>query len=281
MKFIYILILFLSAVSAAQYFDHNEAERVIGGEEALEGQFPWNAAIKYQHVFICSGALISVRHILTSAECLKPYVIWANYINIKLGNLKWLKEEEVKEYVSLRIDLHPDYSRDSIFDLSGIQRDVTPHNNNIAVITLKEEVELSDNVQIIALATIPLILGTKLQLSGWGAEDGTIERYLKFSELRTMDTEECLSLVGGGTIDLDTNICTVAMDPVSGHNATACLWDNGAPLVHIDTLSAANTVLHGLVSYGVCDINKMTPTIYSSVIGYRKFIEDIIGVNSS
>ena len=54
--------------------DHFKFERkVVGGEQADKDEWPWMAAILYSdnNQQFCGGALISDRHVLTAAHCIR------------------------------------------------------------------------------------------------------------------------------------------------------------------------------------------------------------------
>lgn len=61
--------------------------RIIGGQNASVGQFPWMALLRYvstddekKETYGCGGSLISIRHVLTAAHCIQPVKLnlWVN-----------------------------------------------------------------------------------------------------------------------------------------------------------------------------------------------------------
>lgn len=42
---------------------------IIGGTDATRGQFPWQAAMILDRVYLCGGSLITTSWILTAAHC--------------------------------------------------------------------------------------------------------------------------------------------------------------------------------------------------------------------
>lgn len=49
----------------------NDASRIVGGQTALENEFPWMARLSYFNRFYCGGMLINDRYVLTAAHCVK------------------------------------------------------------------------------------------------------------------------------------------------------------------------------------------------------------------
>lgn len=57
----------------------DDPEHIIGGREAVPGQFPYMASLRIQNFHICGGAIIDAYHILTAAHCVKAAT---NNVNI-------------------------------------------------------------------------------------------------------------------------------------------------------------------------------------------------------
>lgn len=71
-----LLGLLLLAVSALARPGTNG--RIIGGQEAYAGQFPWVAAVYLTTStgnYFCGGSLVTYQHILTAGQCVDGFVI--------------------------------------------------------------------------------------------------------------------------------------------------------------------------------------------------------------
>lgn len=51
----------------------SQGSRIIAGEPAAPGQFPWQVGVYYRRptggLFFCGGSLVSDRYVLTAAHC--------------------------------------------------------------------------------------------------------------------------------------------------------------------------------------------------------------------
>lgn len=47
----------------------NPTGRVVGGNDAVRSQFPYQISLRRDHSHVCGGSIISNRYILTAAHC--------------------------------------------------------------------------------------------------------------------------------------------------------------------------------------------------------------------
>lgn len=80
---------------------------MVGGQDAVESEFPYQVSLRYYDLHICSGALISDRHVLSAAHCICGLIDEPSeelYVRTGIINLKEGKNHGVKD-----IKCHPNY----------------------------------------------------------------------------------------------------------------------------------------------------------------------------
>ena len=147
-----------SLISARQV-----GERVVKGENATQGQFPYQVAwcfdVNCQNV--CGGSILNETTIITAAHCCdKDWEYWpldwpdtiivAGELNLQVVS----GIEQVRHIKNLTI--HPDYN------------DAT-YQNDICLLTLDSPLEFNGNVSRIYLDEEDPVVDTKCQVSGWGS----------------------------------------------------------------------------------------------------------------
>merc|ERR1711931_368146 len=109
---------------------------IVGGHEAVEGQFPWMAALFIDDAWFCGGTLISASHVLTAAHCADG----ATYADILLGafNVRVPDEPNRVEISSYELVVHPMWSPSTL-------------SNDLALVVLPSPVEFTDYISPICL----------------------------------------------------------------------------------------------------------------------------------
>ncbi|XP_022218655.1 serine protease 3-like [Drosophila obscura] len=260
--------LILLCLLVAQLFivgESNQLQRIVNGELAEEGQFPYLVGVvmeQFLHPIIksklCGGSIISNEWILTAAHCVP---LLKKKVYIFYGSTQF-KTAEVKEVSATNIHRHPKYRiilNDKFrYDIALIQTPRVKFNNYIQSIPLPSP---RDDRR----STKP---GQSVISAGWGSSvlGGESVDRLNWVELEIVDESVCERKYGG---NLERILC------VSTHEKKSiCSGDSGGPLVPKD-----ENKLIGIVSFGStlgCDVGQ--PVVYTNVITYLDWIESVSGV---
>lgn len=164
MKTINVILLAFCAVLAS----FNEAKvidfpgvdvtRIVGGEDAEEGQFPYQVSLRRRGIIdghFCGGSIVSSRFVLTAAHCTQQQNSRPRNVIVVVGALDRFEggtPMDVEQIIN-----HPKYN---------------PSQNlhDISLIFTKEAIEFSKLVQPIALPKTRFVAeqDTSIVLSGWG-----------------------------------------------------------------------------------------------------------------
>lgn len=128
------------------------AGRVVGGQEADDGKFPYQCSLQldeYKHR--CGCAIISEKYVLTASHCLVG--LEPSSISIVVGTNDVQAGGDL--YQSSKFYIHAEYNKPM-------------YANDIGLIRVKGKIRLDDRVQPIELATEEVPNGAEVLLSGWG-----------------------------------------------------------------------------------------------------------------
>ncbi|RZC40182.1 Trypsin domain containing protein, partial [Asbolus verrucosus] len=189
--------------------------RIIGGEVAFAGQFPFMAAIykaTNDGTYFCGGALMNSQWILTAGQCVDGAVLFTIYLGT--NNIKDIGTNGLK-LATDNYELHPDFNASTL-------------ENDLGLIKLRMPITFTMYVRPIDyLPTYELLPGTPVVALGWGQtsdESPSIENELRFVYLAPLSDDECKFIYG--------NQVTNKMVCASGlYNEGFCLGDSGTPLV--------------------------------------------------
>ncbi|KAL5255185.1 hypothetical protein ACHWQZ_G014576 [Mnemiopsis leidyi] len=257
--------------------------KVVGGLDALPGEFPWQVSLSLGK-YICGGTIIDSEHILTAAHCLHqpgakhvpckaqkssagdelPECYWVNDIKVYYGSSEWFSSENsnAEEAIVQKVFIHKDYVRG---------RQALYHD--VAVIRLKSPIKLNPYVQPVCLPRDDFVLppDKNVTVSGFGDTSrfsGIYPDTLQKASLNWLQLEECNKVMFGFLSD--EHFCA---GDTSGR-VDACRGDSGGPLVYKNERGIATLVGVVSFSYG-CAVPGLW-SVYADVRKERDFIYSVL-----
>ncbi|XP_070534296.1 low-density lipoprotein receptor-related protein 2-like isoform X2 [Ptychodera flava] len=234
--------------------------RIVGGTDALLGDWPWQVALYRYAVHWCGATIIDNQWVLTAAHCVEgdPPAIFdlvMGMVNLRTDDSDYRIARKAKE---IRVHL---------------ARDPTAHNYDYALIKMDSPIEFNDYVRPACLPASSQLFeaGTVCQITGWGKLDefGPSPDVLQVADVQIIPQLACKALYPNDNIT-DAMICAGYL---SG-KADSCQGDSGGPL---SCYSPTNDkwFVTGVVSWGYGCARPNTPGLYAKAAHVREWIDAI------
>nr|CAH0099929.1 unnamed protein product [Daphnia galeata] len=247
-----IFVLLIAALSTASGIILNN--RIINGDCALQGQFPYVVSITENDRHFCGGFIYNSRWVVTAASCVEGKLGINASLNVVVGQLNAVILDEFEQKMAVdTIILYPQY--DSAIKL-----------NDIALIRVTAEIQF-DYVNVDFILYEEVNYRNYSLVMGWGAffEGGVESVNLRYGAVTSilMDASTKCGSFPITEFNYTTTICAGATITSPYPAASPCQYDEGSPLVQDfvdpDTLKAIP------VAVGIFSKNKMCT--YTSIDG--------------
>ncbi|XP_012288932.1 trypsin 3A1 [Orussus abietinus] len=231
--------------------------RIVGGGVSGSREFPWVVIIRRENVYHCAGTLITRRHVVTAAHCLKNSVE-GDFIIVP-GETNRASDRPGVEHKVKTIYSH---ERFNPYDF----------NNDIAVMELETPVQLSSTVQTLCLPDNQYVdyTGRMATAVGWGRteEDGILSSQLLKVDVPILSQEECDRSGYAEHRVTENMFCAGYLD--GGRDA--CRGDSGGPLQVLGP--NGHYEFAGIISWGRGCARPRFPGVYAKMTNYLGWLKD-------
>ncbi|XP_039681928.1 transmembrane protease serine 9-like [Perca fluviatilis] len=233
--------------------------RIVGGQNAPPGNWPWQASLQTSGGHFCGGSLINSEWVLTAAHCF-PSIPASLTVSLGLQSLQGPNPNGVSRTVT-KVIVNPNYNAIS-------------YDNDICLLQLSSPVTFTDFLVPICLAApgSTFFSGVSSWVTGFGAIASGVYPPLPVNLMEVnvpiMGNRQCNCDYGVGSIT-NNMICA----GLSAGGKDTCQGDSGGPLV---SKQGSRWILGGIVSFGNGCAQPNTPGVYTRVSQYQSWINSQI-----
>uniref|UniRef100_A0A673UJ59 tryptase n=1 Tax=Suricata suricatta TaxID=37032 RepID=A0A673UJ59_SURSU len=242
--------------------------RMVGGQDALEGEWPWQVSIQRNGSHFCGGSLITERWVLTAAHCFSNTSETSLY-QVLLG---------VRQLV--RPGPHAVYARVKRVERNPLYQGMAS-SADVALVELEAPVTFTSHILPVCLPDPSVVFeaGMNCWVTGWGSpsEEDRLPnpRVLQKLAVPIIDTPRCNLLSKDAEFGFQPK--TIKDDMLCAGFAEgkkdACKGDSGGPLV---CLVGQSWLQAGVISWGEGCARRNRPGVYIRVTSHHNWIHRII-----
>ncbi|XP_063849559.1 proclotting enzyme-like [Scylla paramamosain] len=236
--------------------------RIVGGVEVSPAnKYPWHAGIKKKddEKYRCGGSIITNKHIMTAAHCVKDVPAKELVVGVADHNMQSTNDDEpgVTRLVGVQdITVHPDYNPRTL-------------DSDIALITLSETLDLTQHKELrpvcLPADDSKTYAGMMATATGWGTLQSGGERPDILNEVSVPILEPSCP-----EMDITENMLCAGLE--EGGKDT-CQGDSGGPLFVFNN-STSKYEQVGITSWGYGCADPNQPGVYTRTSKFLTWIHD-------
>uniref|UniRef100_A0A8D2J1S1 Peptidase S1 domain-containing protein n=1 Tax=Varanus komodoensis TaxID=61221 RepID=A0A8D2J1S1_VARKO len=230
--------------------------RIVGGQSAKPGSWPWQVSISNNKQHFCGGSLISDQWILSAAHCFYDANIFNTYEVLLGANQLFNPSSNAAAPPLKKIVLYPAYNPDT-------------NSGDVALLQLKAPVKFTEYIRPVCLpnSSVQFTPNADCWVTGWGNINSNVNlpfpSVLQQVKVPLISQKACNTLYNNVTTshigkDLIKDDMICAGFPEGGKDS--CQGDSGGPLVC--NLPEGWTQA-GIVSWGIGCAQASRPGVYT------------------